>query len=171
MDDLLPFIKVIIVVASILMFLVRGISKKAKEFEEKEGSAQAKPRNLNAPLPDYESSRKEPGDFQEAALREILNTSQSVKSFEAENSELELPDQIDKARQEKQRSKRLVETPHRTVIDSPNLEMSSNQSSHDRGGQNLTDIMQNYDAEELAVILPAIMQRYDDQADILDSNL
>ena len=170
MDDLLPFIKVIIVVASILIFLVRGISKKAEEFEEKEGSARAKPKNLNAPLPDYESSRKEPDDFQKA-LRETLNPNQSVKSFEVESSELELPDQIDKARQEKQRSKWLFETPHRTVIDSPNSEMRSNQSRYDRGGQNLTDIMQNYDAEELAVILPAIMQRYDDQADILDSNL
>ena len=146
MDDLLPFIKVIIVVASILIFLIRGISKKADEFEE-----------------------KEPDDFQEA-LREVLNLNQPVKSFEAESSELELPDQIDKARQEKQKSKRLFETPHRTVIDSPNLEMSSNQSRYDRDGQNLTDIMQNYDVEELAVILPAIMQRYDDQADILDSN-
>ena len=170
MDDLLPFIKVIVVVVSILIFLIRGISKKAEEFEEKEGSAQAKPKTLNAPLPGYEYSRKEPDDFQEA-LRETLNSNQSVKSFEAESSELELPDQIDKARQEKQRSKRLFETSYRTVIDSPNSEMSSNQSRHDRGGQNLTDIMQNYDAEELAVILPAIMQRYDDQADILDSNL
>lgn len=170
MDDLLPFIKVIIVVASILIFLVRGISKKAEEFEEREGSAQAKPENLNAPRPGYESSRKEPDDFQET-LREILDLNQPVKSFAAESSELELPDQIDKARQEKQRSKRLVETPHRTVVDSLNSEMSSNQSRHDRGGQNLTDIIQNYDAEELAVILPAIMQRYDDQADILDSNL
>ena len=169
MDDLLPFIKVIIVVASVLIFLIRGISKKAEEFEEKEGSAQAKTKKLNAPSPGYESSRKEPDDFQEA-LREILNPNQLVKSFEAENIELELPDQIDKAIQEKQKSKRLFETPHQTVIDSPNLEMSSNQSRHDRGGQNLTDIIQNYDVEELAVILPAIMRRYDDQADILDSN-
>lgn len=170
MDDLLPFIKVIIVVASVLIFLIRGISKKAEEFEEKEGSAPAKPKNLNAPLPGYESSRNEPDDFQEA-LREVLNRNQLVKSFEAESSELELPDQIGKARQEKPRSKRLFETPHRTVIDSSHLEMSNNQSRHDRGGQNLADIMQNYDAEELAVILPAIMQRYDDQAGILDSNL
>ena len=170
MDDLLPFIKVIIVVTSILIFLVRGISKKAEEFKEKEGSAQAKPRNLNVPRPGYEFSRKEPDDFQEA-LRETLNSNQSVKSFEAESSELELPDEIDKARQEKQRSKRLFEPSHRTVIDSPNSEMSSKQSRHDRGGQNLTDIIQNYDAEELAVILPAIMRRYDDQADILDSHL
>ena len=151
MDDLLPFIKVIIIVVSILIFLIRGISKKAEEFEE-----------------------KEPDDFQEA-LREILNPDQPVKSFEAESSELELPDQIDKARQEKQRSKRLFETPHRTVIDSPDLEMSSlemssNQSRYNRDGQNLTDIMQNYDVEELAIILPAIMRPYDDQADILDSN-
>ena len=171
MDDLLPFIKVIIVIASILIFLVRGISKNAKKFEKKEGSSQAKPKNLNAPLPGYEFSKKEPDDFKETLIRDTLNRNQSVKSFEAENSELELPNQIDKARQEKQRSKRLFETPHRTAIDSPNLEISSNQSRHDRGGQNLTDIMQNYDAEELAVILPAIMRRYDDQADILDSNL
>ena len=170
MDDLLPFIKVIVVVVSILIFLIRGISKKAEEFEEKEGSTQAKPKNLNAPTPGYEFSREEPDDFQEA-LRETLNLNRPVKSFEADSNELELPDQIDKARQEKQRSKRLFETSYRTVIDSSNSKMSSNQSRHDGGGQNLTDIMQNYDAEELAVILPAIMQRYDDQADILDSNL
>ena len=163
MDDLLPFIKVIIVVASILIFLIRGISKKAEEFEEKEGSAQTKPKNSNEPPTGYESSRKESDDFQEA-LREVLNSNQH-------SSELELPDQIEKSKQEKQKSKRLFETPHRTVVDSPNLEMSSNQSRHDRGGQNLAYIMQNYDVEELAVILPAIMRRYDDQTDILDSNL